>query len=137
RADHGGPAERGRRCGRDRGRGCSTGGPRGVRRRHRVRRARHRIGHAPAAGRAQFPDAGEGAQAAPRMCLAVEPMLTAGSPENTVLEDDWTVVTTDGSRAAHWEHSVALVDGGVWVLSSPDGGAAKLAEHGVTVAPLD
>lgn len=79
----------------------------------------------------------KGPKLRPGMCLAVEPMLTAGSPENTVLEDDWTVVTTDGSRAAHWEHSVALVDGGVWVLSSPDGGAAKLAEHGVTVAPLD
>lgn len=71
------------------------------------------------------------------MCLCVEPMLTVGSPENETLADDWTVVTRDGSRAAHWEHEIAVHAGGIWVLTAPDGGAAGLAEHGVTPVPLD
>lgn len=70
------------------------------------------------------------------MCLAVEPMITRGGAGTEVLEDDWTVVTVDGSRAAHWEHSVALHGGGIWVLTAVDGGAAELAARGVTVAPL-
>ncbi|MCK6209882.1 type I methionyl aminopeptidase [Georgenia sp. EYE_87] len=72
----------------------------------------------------------------PGMCLAVEPMLTAGSPESKVLEDDWTVVTLDGSRAAHFEHTVAVGERGIWVLTAPDGGAEQLAARGVTVVPL-
>ena len=70
------------------------------------------------------------------MCLAIEPMITRGAHATEVLEDDWTVVTADGSRAAHWEHSVALHAGGIWVLTAVDGGAAELAARGVTVAPL-
>jgi methionyl aminopeptidase len=73
----------------------------------------------------------------PGMCLAIEPMVTRGERFTQVLEDDWTVVTDDGSRAAHWEHSVAILEDGIWVLTAPDGGAAKLAEHGVRVASLD
>ena len=72
----------------------------------------------------------------PGMCLAVEPMITRGGHGTEVLDDDWTVVTADGSRAAHWEHSVALHEGGIWVLTAVDGGAAELAARGVTVAPL-
>jgi len=72
----------------------------------------------------------------PGMCLAVEPMLTLGSASTDVLEDDWTVVTTDGSRAAHAEHTVAVHRGGIWVLTAPDGGASALAARGVQVAPL-
>lgn len=64
----------------------------------------------------------------PGMVLCVEPMITAGSPVNDVLADDWTVVTRDGSRAAHYEHTVALGPAGVWVLTAPDGGAAALGE---------
>ncbi|WP_225753006.1 type I methionyl aminopeptidase [Actinotalea sp. Marseille-Q4924] len=71
------------------------------------------------------------------MCLAVEPMLTRGSRMTQVLEDDWTVVTVDGSRSAHWEHTVAIGPDGVWVLTAPDGGAQALAAHGVTVAPWE
>ena len=63
-------------------------------------------------------------------------MITAGSPENATLADDWTVVTLDGSRAAHFEHTVALVDGGIWVLTAPDGGAGRLGALGVRVVPL-
>ncbi|MFF3065189.1 type I methionyl aminopeptidase [Oerskovia sp. NPDC057915] len=73
----------------------------------------------------------------PGMCLAIEPMVTRGERFTQVLEDDWTVVTDDGARAAHWEHSVAILEDGIWVLTAPDGGAAKLAELGVTVAPLE
>jgi methionyl aminopeptidase len=51
--------------------------------------------------------------------LAVEPMVCAGSGDTTVLEDGWTVVTSDGSRAAHWEHTVAVTDDGPRVLTLP------------------
>ncbi|WP_210604982.1 type I methionyl aminopeptidase [Brevibacterium oceani] len=71
----------------------------------------------------------------PGMCLAIEPMLTNGSSEAVTLSDDWTVVTADGSRASHWEHSVARHDGGVWVLTAEDGGASGLAPFGVTPVP--
>ena len=70
------------------------------------------------------------------LCLAVEPMLVRGDPETDVLADDWTVVTRDGSRAAHWEHTVALGADGPWVLTAHDGGRAGLAALGVDVAPL-
>jgi methionyl aminopeptidase len=70
------------------------------------------------------------------MALAIEPMVTLGSPEVTVLSDDWTVVTVDGSVAAHWEHSVALTDSGPVVLTAPDGGAQSLAEWGVTIGSV-
>ena len=55
--------------------------------------------------------------------LAIEPMLTAGTAETRTLDDDWTVVTADGARAVHWEHSVAITEDGPWVLTAPDGAA--------------
>ena len=67
----------------------------------------------------------------PGMVLAIEPMLTAGSPATRELDDGWTVVTQDGSHAAQWEHTVAIVPGGVWVLTAPDGGAEGLAPYGI------
>ncbi len=70
------------------------------------------------------------------MCLAIEPMFVRGTGDSHVLDDDWTVVSADGSRGAHWEHSVAIHDGGIWVLTAADGGHAGLAPHGVIpVAP--
>jgi methionyl aminopeptidase len=63
-------------------------------------------------------------------------MLTRGSGETIELDDGWTVVSADGSRAAHWEHTVAIHEAGIWVLTSTDGGAAALAALGVEVAPL-
>lgn len=72
----------------------------------------------------------------PGMCLAIEPMITLGDREVTLCEDDWTVVTADGSYAAHWEHSVAILDDGIIVLTEPDGGAAQLARFGVTPVEL-
>jgi methionyl aminopeptidase len=70
------------------------------------------------------------------LCLAIEPMLTAGDAATQVLPDHWTVSTVDGSRAAHWEHTAALHDGGLWVLTARDGGEAGLAEVGIRFAPL-
>ncbi|MHB8273423.1 MAG: type I methionyl aminopeptidase [Dermatophilaceae bacterium] len=68
--------------------------------------------------------------------VAIEPMVTLGSAETDVLDDDWTVVTQDGSRAAHWEHSVAVTDAGVWVLTALDGGRERLEALGAAYAPL-
>ena len=50
--------------------------------------------------------------------LAIEPMLTLGTTRTRVLEDEWTVITTDGSRAAHWEHTVAVTDDGPRILTA-------------------
>lgn len=69
--------------------------------------------------------------------ICIEPMVTLGPQDNHVLEDEWTVVTDDGSRAAHWEHSVAVTPRGVHVLTAPDGGAAELAALGAPFDPLD
>ncbi|TQL03387.1 type I methionyl aminopeptidase [Cellulomonas sp. SLBN-39] len=77
-----------------------------------------------------------GAKVRPGLCVAVEPMLVRGAEANHVLADDWTVVTDDASRAAHWEHTVAVHEGGLWVLTARDGGAERLARLGVQVAPL-
>jgi methionyl aminopeptidase len=53
---------------------------------------------------------GRGPYLVPGSVLAIEPMLTLGTPKTVVLKDEWTVVTADGSRAAHWEHTVAVTD---------------------------
>lgn len=78
----------------------------------------------------------KGARIKPGMALAIEPMLTRGGIETRVLEDDWTVVTSDGSHASQWEHSVARHADGIWVLTAADGGASELAPLGVTPVPL-
>lgn len=64
-------------------------------------------------------DPGRGPRLRPGMALAVEPMLTAGDPEALELADGWTVVTVDGSRAVHWEHTVAVTEDGPRVLTLP------------------
>ncbi len=63
---------------------------------------------------------GKGPRLVPGMALAVEPMVILGSPEVQVLDDDWTVVASDGSMAAHWEHTVAVTEDGPWVLTALD-----------------
>ena len=70
------------------------------------------------------------------LAVAIEPMLTAGTIDTVTLADDWTVATVDGTMAAHWEHSVAVHAGGIWVLTAADGGAAQLAPLGVTPVPI-
>ena len=79
---------------------------------------------------------GRGARITEGMCLCVEPMVTLGDDENDVLDDEWTVRTIDGSWAAHWENTVAVTHGGLWVLTEPDGGQAELEARGVPFAPL-
>ncbi len=62
--------------------------------------------------------AGEGIELKVGMVLALEPMVTIGSPEVVTLADDWTVVTTDGNWAAHWEHTVAITESGPQILTT-------------------
>jgi methionyl aminopeptidase len=75
---------------------------------------------------------GRGPKLVPGLALAIEPMVTVGDPATVELEDGWTVVTKDGSRAAHFEHTVAITPEGPWVLTAEDGGVAGLAPFGVT-----
>jgi methionyl aminopeptidase len=79
---------------------------------------------------------GRGPKLVEGLALAVEPMLTLGKQDNHTLDDDWTVVTDDGLAAAHTEHTFTLTPEGPWVLTALDGGAAKLAELGVTCGAL-
>src|SRR5699024_8812633 len=65
------------------------------------------------------------------MALAVEPMVTLGTKHTDLLDDDWTVVTADGTWAAHFEHTFTLTPDGAWVLTALDGGRERLAELGV------
>ena len=74
---------------------------------------------------------GRGAKLEPGLALAVEPMVTLGSKNTLVAEDDWTIVTTDGSMAAHFEHTFTLTANGPWILTAIDGGEARLGELGV------
>ncbi|MUL64035.1 type I methionyl aminopeptidase [Mycobacterium sp. CBMA 234] len=60
---------------------------------------------------------GRGPFLEPGSVLAIEPMLTLGTAKTVILEDEWTVVTKDGSRAAHWEHTVAVTDDGPRILT--------------------
>jgi len=60
-----------------------------------------------------------GIELAPGICLAIEPMLTIGSADVETLADGWTVVTRDGSLAAHWEDTVAVTEHGPEVLTRP------------------
>jgi len=53
------------------------------------------------------------------MTLAIEPMITAGGAEVDTLEDDWSIVSVDGSLTAHFEHTVAITQDGPRVLTKP------------------
>ncbi|HEY1487795.1 MAG TPA: type I methionyl aminopeptidase, partial [Micromonosporaceae bacterium] len=77
---------------------------------------------------------GKGPKLQRGMALAIEPMITLGSRATQELDDGWTVSTVDGSRAAHWEHTVAILEDGPWVLTAEDGGRAELADRGVEVS---
>ena len=65
------------------------------------------------------------------LALAVEPMVTLGGADTDGLEDDWTVVTVDGSMSAHFEHTFTLTPNGAWVLTALDGGKERLTALGV------
>jgi methionyl aminopeptidase len=62
---------------------------------------------------------GRGPLLRPGMTIALEPMVLIGTPETRVLPDQWTVVSADGSLAAHFEHTVAVTDGEPLILTRP------------------
>jgi methionyl aminopeptidase len=78
----------------------------------------------------------KGPEVKPGLVVAIEPMVVLGGPDTYVKDDGWTVATEDGKVAAHWEHSVAVHQGGIWVLTAQDGGAAGLAPFGITPTPI-
>lgn len=100
---------------------------------HGIGRALHEDPHVPNYGRA-----GRGPKLLPGLVLAVEPMFNLGSAETQVLDDEWTVVTADGSLSSHWEHTVAITEDGPWVLTArSDEPAWPLREpHRVPGSPL-
>ncbi|HUH08288.1 MAG TPA: type I methionyl aminopeptidase [Egibacteraceae bacterium] len=61
---------------------------------------------------------GRGPKLAVGLVIAVEPMFNLGGAETAVLDDEWTVVTADGSLSSHWEHTVAITPDGPWVLTA-------------------
>ncbi|MGY5766239.1 type I methionyl aminopeptidase [Brachybacterium sp. DNPG3] len=77
----------------------------------------------------------KGPKVRPGMCLAIEPMLIQGSGDWAMDDDEWTIRATGGGRAAHAEHSVAVTEQGLIVLTAADGGIACLAERGIAAAP--
>lgn len=79
---------------------------------------------------------GRGPRIVEGLVLAVEPMVTLGSAIGVTLDDEWTVVTKDGSRAAHWEHTITVTEHGLWVLTAADGGEAELTARGLPFGPL-
>lgn len=100
------------------------------------------VGHGIGTSMHQPPDVpnigrrGRGPRIVEGLVLAVEPMLTLGSPDNTVLADEWTVVTSDARMACHWEHTMTVTSGGVWVLTAVDGGEQMLEELAIPFGPL-
>jgi methionyl aminopeptidase len=70
---------------------------------------------------------GRGPKLRKGLALAVEPMLNLGGRHTRELADGWTVVTADGARSAHFEHTFAITDAGPWVLTALDGGTKRLA----------
>lgn len=93
---------------------------------HGIGTAMHQPPNVPNSGRP-----GRGPKLVKGLALAVEPMVSLGTSDSRTLADDWTVVTDDGTWAAHFEHSFTLTDAGTWILTAPDGGEAKLKELGV------
>jgi len=66
-----------------------------------------------------FGVAGSGKRLKTGLVIAVEPMVNAGSPDVEVLDDKWTAVTKDRSMSAHFEHTIAVMEEGPWVLTRP------------------
>lgn len=64
-----------------------------------------------------YGQAGRGQLLRPGMCIAIEPMLNIGDWHTRILDDDWTVVTADGSLSAHFEHSIAITEDGPEILT--------------------
>jgi len=98
---------------------------------HGIGSAMHQPPDVPNVGRP-----GRGPKIVEGLVLAVEPMVTLGSAVGVTLDDEWTVVTKDGSRACHWEHTITVTAQGLWVLTAEDGGEAELAARGLPFGPL-
>jgi len=90
---------------------------------HGVGRAMHEDPQIP-----NFGEPGRGPELKEGMTLAIEPMITAGSPDVFVHEDEWSISSADGSLAAHFEHSIAITGSGPIVLTAaPDVDLARVA----------
>lgn len=96
---------------------------------HGIGSAMHQEPDVPNAGRA-----GRGPRIKPGLVLAIEPMITLSGEETKTLADDWTVITANGAKAAHWENTVAVLPDGLWVLTELDGGVEELECRGVQVS---
>ena len=72
---------------------------------------------------------GQGLRLRAGMALAIEPMITRGGRHVDELDDGWTVITRDGSRAAHFEHTVAITPEGPWVLTAREEEKAGSSGH--------
>jgi methionyl aminopeptidase len=93
---------------------------------HGIGSAMHQPPNVPNYGRP-----GRGAKLERGLALAVEPMITLGTKQTLVADDDWTIVTADESWAAHFEHTFTLTPDGAWVLTALDGGEEQLTALGV------
>jgi len=91
---------------------------------HGVGRHYHEDPHVP-----NFGEAGRGPRLSEGMTIAIEPMITVGGPEVWLAEDGWTIATSDGSLAAHFEHTVAILPGGPRILT-PRVGVPDLSRTG-------
>ncbi len=80
---------------------------------HGIGRALHEDPSVPNYGRP-----GRGMKLTTGWVVAIEPMFNLGGAQTRTLDDDWTVVTADGSLSAHWEHTVAVTEDGPWVLTA-------------------
>jgi methionyl aminopeptidase len=81
----------------------------------------HGVGHGPHED-PQVPNHGKpkrGTKLVAGLTIAIEPMVNAGLPGTRTLPDRWTVVTVDGRRSAHFEHTVAVTEDGPRVLTLP------------------
>jgi methionyl aminopeptidase len=87
---------------------------------HGVGRHYHEDPHVP-----NFGEAGRGPRLSEGMTIAIEPMITMGRPEVWLAEDGWTIATSDGSLAAHFEHTVAILAGGPRILTPRVGVAVE------------
>jgi methionyl aminopeptidase len=79
---------------------------------HGIGRAMHEEPQVP-----NYGQRGKGLRLKAGMVLAVEPMINVGHYDVRVLDDNWTVVTADGSLSAHWEHTIAITDEGPRILT--------------------
>ncbi len=84
-----------------------------------------------------FGKRGHGPELTSGLVLAIEPMITRGTHKTRILGDDWTVVSHDKSRGAHFENSYCLLpDGKPFVLTALDGGRERLGALGVEISEL-